>query len=846
MNPVKRPVSCFMKHLSNFVLRKPSPVHIVLLFSLIQIAAINVALSAVAQQETGAATEVEQNSLSVYFLEEETGEPAVGVEVQFNAVLGEQRVRKVIASDKNGLSKFSWEGNPAVNYLQFTASKPAFVPVHRGWTDDRRKVDLPEQVEIDLVKGSQMNGVVHDEAGEPIANAEVDISLYPLQAERTSYLFKAAKFQTDELGKWSWDCAPSQTERISVRVTHPDYIRGYSRENSLKKENVVTLKQGLKITGRVVDDNGKPIENASATFGTSIWGTSAPAALTDTDGRFELANCKTGQSAVTVHAKSFAPQLLKIDASQDLKPLEFQLQPGNTIHIKVVDPDGEPIENAHISADTWQELRTISLRTNADANGEFVWKDAPPEPVEFDILKSGYIANRNVLLSPGDDPQVVTLYPKLVITGSVKESESGDPVDSFQIIRGSKFKNNSYISWSNDAPVEFTNGRYEFTFDEPRKEYYLKAIGRGYEAKISRAFTSDEGVVQYDFALDDGWSIKGVLRKPDGTSVSNMRVFYVLQHSSLIRLTNGLIGGQERGAAVATTDRTGRFTILPTGKKDDRFLLIASSDEGIATYKFIGAGWDEPTEFNPKKILTLELEPWGKLSGTVFTKGQPAASQKLTFYPRNFYSQRVNSFPIGITCSTTSDGEGKYQFARLPAGKGAVAKTVIEPLSIGGRSLSMSKSCWQTPVKIVAEETALIDIAKSGVVVKGSVTTDKKPDFEIDWTLNRKAKINRLPPSLTLEYLAEAAKAKLEVVGNADASSQSFLAMGPIDNDGNFEVPDVPPGIYKLTVILSQNNLPGSNQRSAVGKATVTFTVEKDQTEPLELGKVVVKIFDEP
>ena len=609
---------------------------------------------------------------------------------------------------------------------------------------------------------------------------------------------------------------------------------------------MTTLKQGLKITGRVVDGDGQPIEKASATFGTDIWGTSAPTALTDADGRFELINCKTGQSAVTVHAKSFAPQLLKINASSELEPLEFQLQAGHKIHIKVVDPDGEPIENAHISADTWQELRTISLRTNADANGEFVWKDAPPEPVEFDVLKTGYVANRNVPLSPADDPQVVTLYPKLVITGSVKESESGDPVDSFQIIRGSKFKNNSTISWSNDAPVEFTNGRYEFAFDEPRKEYYLKVIGRGYEAKISRAFTSDEGVVKYDFTLDDGWSIRGVLRRPDGTSVSNMRVFYVLQDSSLIRLTNGLIGGQERGAAVATTDRTGRFTITPTGKKDDRFLLIASSDEGIATYKFIGAGWDEPTEFNPKKILTLELEPWGKLSGTVFTKGQPAASQKLTFYPRNFWKNRVNPFPIGMTCSTTSDAEGKYEFARLPVGKGEVAKTVIEPLSIRGSSLSMQRSCWQTPVKIVAEETALIDIAKSGVAVKGSVATDKKPDFEIDWTLNRKAKIESLPPSLTLEYLAEAAKAKQELVGKTEASPQSFVAMGPIDADGNFEVPDVPPGIYKLTVILSQNNLPGFNQRSAVGKATVTFTVEKGQTEPLDLGKVVVHLLDKP
>ena len=223
-----------MKRLSNFVLRKPSPVIIVLLLGLMPVAAITVAPSAVAQQETGAATEVEQSSLSVYFLEEESGEPAVGVDVKFNATLGKNRVRQVITSDKDGLSKLSWEGNPTVNYLYFTASKPGYVPVHRDWRGDRRAIDLPEQVEIDLVKGSQINGVVQDEAGAPIANAKVDISLYPLQSEMSNYVFGAAKMQTDELGKWSWDCAPSQTKRMSVRVTHPDYIRTFIHETSLE------------------------------------------------------------------------------------------------------------------------------------------------------------------------------------------------------------------------------------------------------------------------------------------------------------------------------------------------------------------------------------------------------------------------------------------------------------------------------------------------------------------------------------------------------------------------------------------------------------------------------------
>ena len=822
-----KPANRLSKSLSSYVQQKSWPLNAVLLLGLILATAFAVSSTKAAQQESDASTEQEKNSFSVFCIDQETGEPDVGVEVQFDAVLGRQRVRKVITSDKDGLSKLSWDDSPPVNYLTITATKPGYVPIHRSWMGNRQAIVLPEQVEIDLVKGSQIDGVVQDEAGAPIANAKVDISLYPIQSEVTNYAFGAALFQTDEFGKWSWDCAPSHTERISIRVTHPDYTQGHVRAISLNNENVTTLKQGLEITGRVVDGDGKPIENASATFGITITGSSALTALTDADGRFELTKCKAGRSAVTVLAKSFAPQRLEINVSKDLKPLEVQLQPGNTIHIKVVDPDGEPIKYAQIAADSW------SLRGDADANGEFVWEDAPAELVGFDIRGYGYISNRNKLLSPDDEPQTVTLNPKLVINGSVKESESGDPVDDFQIIPGFKFDNNSRISWSNDAPIEFTNGRYEFAFDEPREEYYLKIIGRGYEAEMSRAFRQDEGLVKYDFKLKEGWTIRGVLRRPDGTSVSDARIFYVLQDSKLIRLTNGLIDIRERGAAVATTDRTGRFTIKPTGKKNDRFFLIASSDEGIATYKFIGAGWDEPTEFNPKKILNLELEPWGKMEGTVFTKGQPAASQKLTFYSSGFWD-RVNPFPIAVTCSTTSDGEGKYEFARLPAGKGEIAKSVARSFDVRGRTKTVSYSCWQTPVSIVADETASVDVTKFGVVVKGSVTIDKQPNFEIGGTLNKSAEIQRVPES------PEVGKAVA-----ASSGKHNLVTLIAIDADGNFEIPDVPPGNYELTVTLFDDQ-PEFRKSPEVGTAKVKFTVEKDQTEPLDLGKVVVKLLDKP
>ena len=735
-------------------------------------------------------------------------------------------VKQTGVSDDDGRCQLSWDKDLPINRVTVTVSRKGYVPVKRDWLGNQRAVDLPEQVKIELVKGNQLSGIVLDEAGGPVVDATVKILLSVQSSKMSSQYFSAANVQTDEQGKWTWDGFPLNNQRTRLYVSHPKYMRQSSRFDSVDVENEVTLKQGLTITGRIVDADGKPIEKASASFGTGKLSTSLPTALTDADGQFEIAQCEPGPSAVTVKAKSYAPQLQKIVASADMIPLKFQLQPGNKVHIKIVDSDGESVKDARLSSGDWLEFETLKLSTNTDATGEFVWEDAPLEPVEFTIRKSGYMTKRAVSIAPSDEAQIVTLDPKLLIVGAVRGEESGEPVDSFQLVSGYKFRESGKIYWSRSPPVEQKNGRYEFAFERPQKMYYLKVIASGYEPSVSRAFEPDEGLVEYDFSLRDGFSIKGALRMADGTTVPKAKIAYVPPETNF-RIKNGLIDLQENGVVVETTDRTGRFTITPTGKKNAAFILLASTEEGFATYKFSAGGGER---FNPKEILNLKLEPWGKLEGTVFAKGQPAANQQLEFWATDFY-RRCKPFPISMSFSTKSDADGKFKFARLPPGKGSVAKMVNKNLYLSGRSMARSTPCWQTPVTIIAEETASIDVAKSGIVVKGSVTTDKEPDFEIDWTLNHNAKIKRSFPRMSFKN----GRAAIE-------RYYHFEAEGAIDRDGSFEIPNVPPGSYELTVKLSPNNQPEFIKGNEVGESTIKFTVKKDQAEPLDLGNVVIKI----
>jgi hypothetical protein len=67
---------------------------------------------------------------------------------------------------------------------------------------------------------------------------------------------------------------PEET-RVSIRVTHTDYLRNYGNSNT-KLDAVTVLKKGLDVTGRVVDGNGQPVPDALALMGSTGLGRMIP------------------------------------------------------------------------------------------------------------------------------------------------------------------------------------------------------------------------------------------------------------------------------------------------------------------------------------------------------------------------------------------------------------------------------------------------------------------------------------------------------------------------------------------------------------------------------------------
>ena len=154
----------------------------------------------------------------------------------------------------------------------------------------------------------------------------------------------------------------------------------------------------------------------------------------------------------------------------------------STLRVKVVDRAGKPVAGAYVAADTWRGHRLwLSLKAQTDptgrllhgqtdAAGRFTWTSAPSDAVLYDIFKDGYMRKRLLPLTASDQEHVVTLDPELVISGTVTDAVTGQPVPRFRVIRGQEqLEGRQGLWWSRHNELEYTGGRYSIKFDFPMK-----------------------------------------------------------------------------------------------------------------------------------------------------------------------------------------------------------------------------------------------------------------------------------------------------------------------------------------------------------------------------------------
>lgn len=403
-----------------------------------------------------------------------------------------------LVTDRNGRATINL--NLGAASLLVSIRPDGFVPMQCKWDIKMGKTPL-SQVKVHLTKGTQIGGFVFDEDGQPVVNAKVLVKcLAPDQTGsiQTSQNLVDTPVLTNNNGYWQCNNAPpNRGVEIVLTIEHKDFLvsrqlpKPETTAAAYAKQLKTTMHEGVSPRGEIKDQEGRPILDALVVLGTISDGLPRRRdrlAKTDANGQYQFPPSKEPASQVTVMAKGFQPATKPIPTSAP--DVDFQLQPGKNVRIKVVDHEmGTVIANAGVVIDGWEgilynfgateEKFYSGIPNSTNEEGVFDWTWAPESEVTYVVYSPGY-ASRRVKLTAGDLVHEVRLTRPKRITARVIDSVTKKPIENFRFHLylpeditpnietdlGKLFFGSNAGPWSGRISGPRQNGEFHFDLEE--------------------------------------------------------------------------------------------------------------------------------------------------------------------------------------------------------------------------------------------------------------------------------------------------------------------------------------------------------------------------------------------
>ncbi len=265
-------------------------------------------------------------------------------------------------------------------------------------TNDNKQVEAAESV--------QHSGFVFDaKTDKPIEGATVIVTRMNSSDWRE---LEVTESTTDSDGKYTFTIPPDQLKQrllyIMFDLRHPEHAPRHcgSYSYAMIKKNLklgsepwftkLKMVPGSQISGRLVDDDGKPVAGAQLrgrssdpSAGDRV-GSSSAETVSDEDGRFELQVTRDGTAGLSIVPLDHCMKHIDIGSNRgDLG--DIALSPGLSIRGRVVDATGKPLEGL------WANLTRVNAEREAsyemkrssksDDRGEF--RTRPLSPGEYSV-----------------------------------------------------------------------------------------------------------------------------------------------------------------------------------------------------------------------------------------------------------------------------------------------------------------------------------------------------------------------------------------------------------------------------------------------------------------------------
>ncbi|MCP3136924.1 carboxypeptidase regulatory-like domain-containing protein [Pyxidicoccus xibeiensis] len=313
-------------------------------------------------------------------------------------------------------------------------------------------------VDLVLELGLAIAGRVVDEAGGPIASAQVKL----FHTAHSRY-FDAS---TDADGRFS--LGPLPTGEYSLVASSPGLLPTYLLDVAYEDLESITLHRPRRIRGQVLLE-GRPAPGAEVRLPYSLH-----VAVTDGDGRFVLEDISPGSYEVFAERDGLHGYA-NADLDETATDVEITVHLGTLVYVEglVLDEAGQPVTGAVVSTYPGEDAPTAEDAITG-ADGRFRLGPLVPGAHSFSVDADGFLAlePEDVEVSASGPPLVFTLERAVVLAGIVIDTE-GRPladvdVEAMKAGRPTRRRRNVRRHLPNHhAPLIFHQGRSAVEEEEP-------------------------------------------------------------------------------------------------------------------------------------------------------------------------------------------------------------------------------------------------------------------------------------------------------------------------------------------------------------------------------------------
>ena len=570
------------------------------------------------------------------------------------------------------------------------------VAAARGQGRARRQGLLSgHHVELILVPGASITGVVVDAEGRPLPNVVVRLDAQ----QRIGWL--PPPCTTDAKGGFAYDGVAPGTYSLVARdpklgvAVSPGIEVG--AEGEVRRD--VILLPGVAVVGRLVDPEEEPVPGrvvVGELAGEPVASAAAQALSADagTDGRFRIEGVPLGAAALNVTALGFGARSLDFEArpgppDNDLG--DVILEPGLRLRGYVRSRAGTPVPEARLYASQRIGMSSVSLQGTSDEAGGFLIGGLQPGRAHLWVEARGF-APLSTQAEAGASELDLQLDPAGSIAGTVVDAK-GSSVPSFSV---SADKGN----YEGEAQDEFSPTDGRFVLEDVGEGLWTVSVAAPGHAPASvpdvavRAGRStDVGRVR----LSRGATIRGQVVTADDSAVPGATI-----RADQPRPTMG--SGE---SPTTSSDASGLFEL--TG-------VAPGTTDVVATHPGHAESRVRSVEVDAARItdVRIVLGRGGRVEGTARRRdGAPLAGTYVHVLSRD----RGYGFDRRRGLVGT---DGSFAIDRVPVGPMRVA--LMLP-SGGGRSSSSASQ----DVEVRDGETVTVELIVASILVTGRVTRGEEP-----------------------------------------------------------------------------------------------------------------------